>query len=469
MTEMELAFFFGRFHVLLLHLPIGFLVAVVLLEWLSRTPRFAHLAVAAPYLWSLAAVSAVVTAGLGYLHFSEGGFDGTSAIRHRFFGTSVAVLTCVLWLQRRHYPQLSPALQLPTGALILALLVATGHYGGNVTHGDTYLIEHAPQAVRNWAGLTPPREKVTQLAMADPFQDIVLPIFKERCVACHNRDKRRGGLSLLSHADLLKGGEKSKVVVPGDPANSDLFRRISLPPGDKDAMPAEGKTPLTGSQIALVRWWIEAGALPAASLADAKLTPEITTLMNAALGLGAAPAAGPAKAASAEALADPATVEALTRAGFQVRQRSRSDPLLSVSGITVARLSSEQLAALVAAREQIATLNLGNTTLQDRDLEQLGRLTSLTTLNLSNNRITDAGLVHLGHLSRLESLNLFGNSRISDAGLPALSQLTALKKAYLWQTRVTAAGARKLEGRLPGLVLDLGDAEQIQAGPPPIP
>jgi uncharacterized membrane protein len=79
----ELGFFLGRFHVLLLHLPIGIVIAAVVLDWLARRPRYAPLASAAPLLWTLAAISAVLTAILGYLHFSEGSFPGPSAEAHR--------------------------------------------------------------------------------------------------------------------------------------------------------------------------------------------------------------------------------------------------------------------------------------------------------------------------------------------------------------------------------------------------
>ena len=49
----EFGFFLGRFHVLALHLPIGIVIAAVVLDWLARRPRYAALANAAPLLWGL--------------------------------------------------------------------------------------------------------------------------------------------------------------------------------------------------------------------------------------------------------------------------------------------------------------------------------------------------------------------------------------------------------------------------------
>ena len=62
---MDFVYFLGRFHVLVLHLPIGIIVALFALEYLSRKERYRYLEAAAPYLWVATAVSAVVTVVLG--------------------------------------------------------------------------------------------------------------------------------------------------------------------------------------------------------------------------------------------------------------------------------------------------------------------------------------------------------------------------------------------------------------------
>ena len=456
---MELVYFLGRFHVLALHLPIGILIAVVALEWLSHTARFRHLAPAAPFLWALAALTAVGTAALGYMHFAEGGFDGPAAFRHRLFGTSVAIVTTAVWLLRTRFPQISARTQIATGVLVLALVTVTGHYGGNLTHGDTYLVERAPAFVRSLAGLAPARGKITDLAMANPFVDVVQPLFNARCLGCHNESKRRGGLSLASYASLKKGGKDGAVITSGDAAASDLYRRISLSPDHKDAMPAEGKTPLTPEQIEIVRWWIASGARADTTLAHAALTPHIRTLLSSALGLAGATAASSAGIASGpEVKADPRIVDALVQAGFQVRQRSRSDARLIVSGIGIRDIGDAQLKALAAAHEQIAELSLKQAGLRDADLTQLASLTNVTRLNLAGNHISDAGLPHLLRMSRLESLNLYGNEQVSDASVDVLQKLPALKHLYLWNTQVHEAQTHSLTQHNPELAIDLGDS-----------
>jgi uncharacterized membrane protein len=165
----ELGFFLGRFHVLALHLPIGIVIAAVALDWVALRPRYAALAAAAPFLWAAAAVSAVVTAALGLLHFGEGGFTGPSAEAHGFWGI-VTTATAVLawWLALRDAARVS-ILRLGAGLMMLALVAITGHYGGHLTHGTTYLSVRAAglAAGSGVAGATPAAGATTN-ASADP-------------------------------------------------------------------------------------------------------------------------------------------------------------------------------------------------------------------------------------------------------------------------------------------------------------
>src|SRR5690606_19152243 len=98
--DMEFIYFLGRFHVVVLHVPIGIIVALVGLEWAARKEKYRSLAAASPYLWGAAAVSALVTVLLGYMHFAEGGFEGPSGTQHRLFGTVLAALTTLVALLR---------------------------------------------------------------------------------------------------------------------------------------------------------------------------------------------------------------------------------------------------------------------------------------------------------------------------------------------------------------------------------
>jgi uncharacterized membrane protein len=284
---MELIYFLGRFHVLVLHIPIGIIIAIFVLELLARREKYRHLEAAAPFLWMAAAVSAILTVILGYMHFSEGSFIGPSAAQHRTFGTALAVIITVVALLRvsRFAPAYKPIF-FPAAILMVLLVSITGHYGGNLTHGSTYLVEYAPQPIRALAGLAP-RRTVTSYAAIDPYLDLVAPMFESRCSSCHNEDKREGELMLLSYEGLMRGGENGSVVVEGRPDFSELYNRITLPSDDESFMPAEGKTPLTEAEVAIIEWWIAAGLPNEITMDQVELKPDsdVEGLIRDELGL----------------------------------------------------------------------------------------------------------------------------------------------------------------------------------------
>lgn len=285
---MHFIYFLGRFHVLVLHIPLGIIVALLVLEILARREKYRHLEAASPFLWMAAAVSAIFTVVLGYMHFAEGAFEGPSAAQHRTFGTALAIiLTVIAVLRASPYAKNYKPVFLPASVLMVFLASITGHFGGNMTHGSTYLIEYAPQPIRSLMGLPPRRPPVESLGVADPWHDLIGPMLDSRCSSCHNEDKREAELVLTSYEGIVAGGETGDAVVARRPQFSELYRRITLEADDEAFMPAEGKTPLTAAQVEIVRWWIEAG-LPADTTMDlVELKPDaaVEASIRAELGL----------------------------------------------------------------------------------------------------------------------------------------------------------------------------------------
>ena len=80
----------------------------------------------------------------------------------------------------------------------MILLVVTGHLGGNLTHGATYLFQYAPNPIRTLAGLQPKVKKtfkkITDIDSALVFEDVIHPILDARCASCHNEEKLKGEL-----------------------------------------------------------------------------------------------------------------------------------------------------------------------------------------------------------------------------------------------------------------------------------
>ncbi|MXW16156.1 MAG: hypothetical protein F4139_09815 [Gemmatimonadetes bacterium] len=95
------------------------------------------------------------------------------------------------------------------------------------------------------------------------FAEQILPIFQNRCAKCHGAEDENGevrtevSLSLLEYERVMVGSEFGTVIEAGDPDGSFLVDMITagdMPPeGEGDNVPEE--------EIALIRTWIEQGAL----------------------------------------------------------------------------------------------------------------------------------------------------------------------------------------------------------------
>jgi len=261
------------------------LILAIGLEILSRRRSPAHdahspLEPAMPLIWGFGALSALATVAFGYMHASEPGFTGPAVNYHRWAGTALAFTATLVWAWRGDAPRSFAKLWPVSLLALLALLFVTGHLGGALTHGPDYLTQFAPGVGRATA-----RPKVTDVATADIYLDVIGPLFARKCTSCHNEDKRRGGLSLLSYASMRKGGESGEVIKPGNPNGSELYRRVTLAPTQKDYMPENHKNPPTPEELQGLRWWIEIGAPGSGKVADLKPPPQVRASLRKVLGL----------------------------------------------------------------------------------------------------------------------------------------------------------------------------------------
>lgn len=457
----DLAAFIARFHPFVVHVPIGALVVAGVLELLARTTRYAGVRAAIAPVTLVGAAGAITAATTGYLLGATGGYAGTTFTWHERAGIAVAIaatataLACMAATGRSARTGVATSLV----ALTLAGVVVTGHLGGTLTHGEGYLTARLPAFLRGR-----PRAAAAPRIGAEVvvYRDLVRPVLEAKCVACHGGADPKGGLRLDSAEGLKKGGQSGAVVVAGRSASSEIVRRVSLPISHKDAMPPAGRRPMTVSEAALVRWWIDQGASVDATLADLEIDPQVRPQIEAAVG-AVAPGA-PAILAVKVPPPDPAALAAVRRLGVSVSPLADGTPFVEVQCINVARTFGDtQLAALAPLAPQVTWLSLTGTQVTDAGLATLSRFANLTRLRLDRTKVGDAGLAHLAGLARLEYLNLYGTA-VTDAGLASLSGLAALRDVYLWRTGVTTSGADRLRATRPKLRVNLGVPEVESAG-----
>lgn len=436
---MDLVQFFGRFHVLVLHLPIGILLMAAVLELYcvafkkQRTPTLKT-------IWLWGAVSACGAALLGYLLSLGGGYSADAVFIHKAF--AFAVIGCAFvcwgyfsWLPKKPY---APYLTSVLCVLQLFLLFSTGHYGANMTHGSTYLFDYAPDPVRQLAGLPAhpkPRDKITDLKQAHVYLDIVEPILQARCVACHNGEKSKGKLNLSQLDTLLKGGQSGPAVVAGDLQKSELYQRITLDSHAKKFMPAGGKPALNDTQIKTLAWWISAGLPTDKTLADLEISDDAKSVLATLLGLQAAKGAWPLPEIPVLSEALASELEAV---GFVVKQIAGDVSYIDLD-YSVARqaFSDQALQTLLKAKTHVAWLNLANSQVSDAQVAQLAQLKNLLKLRLEKNPITSQAIAALSSLDQLTYLNLYG-TQVDDAVFESLKNMKSLQNVYLTSTGVSS-------------------------------
>jgi hypothetical protein len=106
----------------------------------------------------------------------------------------------------------------------------------------------------------------------DFFTD-VKPIFVKHCFSCHGPARSESGLRLDLRARALRGGDSGPAIVKGHSNESLLIQYVT---GKNEAgivMPPPGKAlPLAAKKIAVLRRWIDAGAVwplrPGSAAAD---------------------------------------------------------------------------------------------------------------------------------------------------------------------------------------------------------
>jgi mono/diheme cytochrome c family protein len=264
----------GRLHVLMLHFPIGLMAVALVLE-AGREPRVCRWLPAVPgpvagLVLGLGAVSAFLAAVCGWLLAAEGGLVGLLVTRHFYAGIVCAGAAVGAWmLQAASLAQPESGTRRKAAVALLAaanaLVVVTGHLGGTLTHGEDFLTEHAPAVARRILGLPPPKASGLPTGAGEDrevYAGVVHPILHQRCHECHNEQKAKGDLRLDTYAEALK------ALVPGQPEESKIIRHIRLPLDHDDHMPPQGKPQLTAGQIALLEWWVKAGAGEKARVKD---------------------------------------------------------------------------------------------------------------------------------------------------------------------------------------------------------
>ena len=269
----DILIFLGRLHVMLVHLPIGFLVLLAALEMLSSHSKLKHATTSNGVIFGLTVPVITVSAACGWLlAWGNNDYDTQLLAWHRWTGTALVPIGFLLWAL--HWRNHILAYRICLGTVVV-LLMLVGHLGASLTHGRDYLFP--------WATKSTPAQNTVPYAelMEKPmYSAVVQPFFNQSCVSCHGASKSKGGLRLDTAANVLRGGYDGAVVTAGDAQHSDMIERLQAPPDTDDHMPPQGKHQPSFNDVALLQWWINSGASTNKTIAELQPPANIVSILQ---------------------------------------------------------------------------------------------------------------------------------------------------------------------------------------------
>jgi len=406
---LEILNYFGKFHPVIIHLPIGALYLTFCLTLLEKIFKSKYvIPIRFGLLFSF--VFALFSCFLGYFLSIGGDYSQAILDKHMWLGISTAIfIGILLWLHKQsNYEKYF----IPLFVFTIVLLSVTGHFGGSITHGKDYL--KIPEFKEDY--------KIVKLDSIELYSQVIQPILDNKCVKCHNQNKSKGGLILNSQNAILKGGESGVILTAFDPASSHLYNYPNLPINDEMHMPPEGNAQLTNLEIQLIKLWVESGS----DFENFTRVDELSIENKNSLISFFPPEQKNISPPSLNHL------KKLIDLDFRLERNSNENNFIEAKFVGT-KLKSSHISALLKIKTQLIKLDLSNSNLNDKLFFRLNKLENLKYLKVDNTSIIDISLKHLPKF--LETLIINGNN-ISNDGLSFLEGNVSLKNIYAWNTNI---------------------------------
>ncbi|MEJ1237859.1 FN3 associated domain-containing protein [Chryseolinea sp. T2] len=428
----------GRMHPLILHLPIGMLILVAALTLFGKQFDVAHNQPVVRFILLFASLSASVTALFGFFLSLQGDYTGNAMTLHKYAGVALSWLCYGLVLV--YQLQFKRALLMAAGGLSFALLIAAGHTGAVLTHGENFLLEP----------LKGPEVKLTA-ENASAYDYAIKPILEAKCFSCHNETKAKGKLVMTDRNRFMAGGENGSPWVAGKPDESRMIKALHLPLESDEHMPPDGKAQLTPTEIAALMAWVRAGADFDKKVAD---FPKHDSLRIVVASLFASMPAQPTERVYAFTSASEANIGKVNTPFVTVAPVYQGSPALQADFYVRKGFDIKSLNALTAVTDQLVSLSLSKMPVADKDLSVVSKFVNLELLNLNFTDVKGPGLASLVTLKHLQSLSL-ASTAISARDLDAVLKLPELRHLFVWNTNINAAQRDSIVKKYPAVTVAL--------------
>ena len=416
----------GRFHPLIIHLPIGFILIGLLIEINSQKFKSSNKILKFIFLWS--SITCFISVLTGFLQYQNEGLLWESIQGHFISGIITLLLSIAFYF---YLNKSKPFTALPRKVYTIGIffnLLITGHLGGNITHGEDHLIEPLPDSIKLFLNKDSVKEEYTfknEIDINKPvFNNLIQPILDSKCVSCHNSKKSKGKLMLNNYEVLKKGGKNGLVINFKNPELSEILVRIHLPKSEKKHMPPKAKKQLTKAEINILSHWINMGAPENTLIKDMEMSDELLSnfIQKEESFFPEIDIDIPNKN----------SISFLRKKGILIAPITKSSNLLYLSSYNYHEFIKEDISELNKLKNNLVDIDLSNSSFNDEVFEILSAFKNLTRLKLNYTSISGKGIEKLSSLKNLKKLHLI-NTNFNSNQIEVINSFPALEKAYLFQ------------------------------------
>ena len=421
----DLLILLGRFHPLIIHLPIGFIVLGVLIELNKNNLKWSKEALQFIFFWaSITGIFSIIT---GYLQYQKEGYLWETIQGHLIAGILTVILSFIFFLYlKRNLVFESIKTRFFTFGHIL-LLTITGHLGGNITHGE----DHLKEPFNNLVGISSLIEEnairyYDDFAEKPVFTNLIQPLLDDKCVKCHNDKKSKGGLKMHTIESLKQGGKNGYVLNFDKPELSEILIRIHLPEQEKKHMPPSSGKQFSREEINVISQWINQGSSFSQKLNEFKIDDNLVRYFFTA--------EKPFYPKNNLPQPDGQIIKNIQSKNILILPINKGANFFSISTINFPDFKDKNLSFLEKIKNNIVNLDLSNSKVTDSIFSNLKSYSNLTVLKLSNTKITGNSINQLSLLPNLKRLYLV-NTSFQEKFIGDLIQFKNLENVYLFQEK----------------------------------
>jgi len=438
---MQWELFIGRFHPLMVHLPIGIFLIAYAFEFLQKfgNEKWKASKNSLILLYTASLLSGLITAITGWLLSSSKDYGIKALNDHKNLAILFLLTLLVLVLYQAFSKHAKSSVKLFISTACLLMCMVTGHLGGNLTHGSDYLLKYAPKFLK--PSLDEADIKFTgNTDSLQIYASFIQPSFEKNCYECHSEEYKEGGLILDSFSELFKEANYHTSIVPYIPELSEALSRIRLPHGHKKRMPPRQEG-LSYAEVQILKYWIEIGADSLAIFNSASMSDELKYLMMKDYQLDFYEKSGTEKL-DLDSL-DSSTLSQLGSAGFKLEYLAENNLLLNVS-FTNDSINIESIEMLNTVSDRIHELNLSKCNLTADKLNRLKDCRLLQSIDISGNPIDVMVVDFLSKCSNLKTIKL-NRTELDDEAAKSILEAVSAERIYLFETNISEDEVKDLQ------------------------